>query len=86
MGAAMTAALLALAAAVIGYLLGRARPLDRLDTWVWRQFTFGGRWLLGSKPRQIVLLAAHAIVRPAATWDIWSHRHDRTRADQMGQQ
>jgi hypothetical protein len=37
---------------------------------------FGGRWLTGSKPRQAVLLAVHALVRPAATWDIWRHRHD----------
>lgn len=72
----MITALAVAAALAAGYLLGRLRPLDRLDTWVWRQFTFTGPWLLGSKPRQAVLLAAHALVRPAATWDSWRHRHD----------
>lgn len=63
------------AALAVGYLLGRIRPLDRLDTWVWRQFTFGGPWF-ASRPRQVVLLAAHALVRPTATWHAWRHRHD----------
>lgn len=71
----MTVALVC-AAVIVGYVLGRIRPLDRLDTWVWRQLAFGGPWLLGSKPRQAVLLAVHALVRPAATWRVWRHRHD----------
>lgn len=70
------AAAVIVAALTAGYALGRVRPLGRLDTWVWRQLAFGGSWLRGSKPRQAVLLAAHALVRPAATWNIWRHRHD----------
>lgn len=67
---------LAIAAAIAaGYLLGRWRPIDRLDTWVWRQLAFGGPWLR-SKPRQAVVLTVHTIVRPAATWHAWRHRHD----------
>lgn len=57
-------AAVASAAVIVGYLLGRIRPLDRLDTWVWRQMAFGGPWLTGSKPRQAVLLAAHALNQP----------------------
>lgn len=72
----MIFALVAAAALVAGYLLGRVRPINRLDTWVWRQFTFGGPWLT-TRPRQAVLLAVHALVRPAVTWDIWQHRSDR---------
>jgi hypothetical protein len=68
-------ALLIVAALAAGYLLGRLRPFDRLDTWVWHQFTFGSTWF-DTKPRQAVLLAVHALVRPAATLDIWRHRHD----------
>lgn len=68
-------AITATVALAAGYLLGRVRPWDRLDTWVWRQFTFGGTWFR-TKPRQVVLLVAHALARPAATWDIWRHRHD----------
>jgi hypothetical protein len=70
------AAAVIVAALTAGYALGRVRPLDLLDTWVWRQFTFGGPWLTGSRPRQVVLLAAHTLVRPAATWHAWRHRHD----------
>lgn len=69
-------AITAVVALATGYVLGRLRPLDRLDTWVWRQFTFGGPWLTGTKPRQAVLMAAHAIVRPAVTWDVWRRRKE----------
>lgn len=72
----MALAITAVIALAAGYLLGRARPFDRLDTWVWRQFTFVGPWMTGSKPRQAVLMVAHAIARPVMTWDIWRHRHD----------
>lgn len=71
----MLAATLA-GAAGAGYAAGRVRPLDRLDTWVWRQFTFYGPWLVGSKPRQAVLIAAHVLVRPAVSWNAWRHRND----------
>ncbi|MDT0377297.1 hypothetical protein RM572_00715 [Streptomyces sp. DSM 42041] len=69
------AAAAVLAALATGYLLGRLRPLDRLDTWVWRQLTFRKKWTR-ARPRQAVLLAVHALVRPAATVHIWRHRHD----------
>lgn len=67
--------LLPAAALAAGYLLGRWRPLDQLDTWVWRRLTFGGPWTR-SKPQQALTLAAHAVVRPATTVRIWRHRHD----------
>lgn len=64
------------AALATGYTLGRLRPLDRLDTWVWRQMAFVGPWMTGTKARQLVLFTAHGIVRPAATWHAWRHRND----------
>ena len=62
-----TAAALGLLAA--GYTLGRIRPWDRLDTYVWRQFTFGGTWTR-SKPRQAAIAVLHALVRPLVTVSI----------------
>lgn len=75
----LTAAVLgALAGIAVGYTLGRLRPWHRLDTYVWRQFTFGGT-LTRSKPRQAVLSLLHALVRPAATAGIlrqmWRERN-----------
>lgn len=62
-------------ALVAGYITGRVRPLDRLDTWVWRRLTFGGKWTR-SKPQQVLTLAVHVVVRPVATVRIWRHRND----------
>ncbi|MFI9079155.1 hypothetical protein ACIGW8_22245 [Streptomyces sioyaensis] len=67
--------ILAAAALATGYTLGRLRPWDRLDTWVWRRLTFGGRWTR-TRRGQVIVLAAHALVRPAATVHAWRHRHD----------
>lgn len=75
----MSALLLAAAAAGLlaaGYVLGRLRPLDRLDTWVWEQLTFASSWATGSRLRQVVLLTAHALVQPAMTWDAWRRRNE----------
>ncbi|MEU7597316.1 hypothetical protein AB0B79_30430 [Streptomyces sp. NPDC039022] len=58
-----------------GYALGRVRPWDRLDAWVWRRFVLGGPWT-HTRRGQLVTLAAHALVRPAATVRAWRHRHD----------
>jgi hypothetical protein len=66
---------LLLAALAFGYAIGRLRPWDRLDTWVWRRVTFGGTWTR-SKPQQILTIAAHIVVRPLVSLDIWRHRHD----------
>jgi hypothetical protein len=65
---------LALGAAA-GYLLGRIRPWDRLDTWAWRRLTFGGPWT-HSKLQVVLTFWVHALVRPAATWHAWRHRND----------
>ncbi|WP_030798899.1 hypothetical protein [Streptomyces sp. NRRL S-337] len=67
--------LLLAAALAAGYALGRLRPWDRLDTWVWRRLTFGGRWTR-TRRGQLAVLAMHAVVRPAATVHAWRHRHD----------
>ncbi|WP_050503073.1 hypothetical protein [Streptomyces monomycini] len=68
---------LLIAAAILaaGYALGRLRPWDRLDTWLWRRFTFGGAWVRTPRGRAVTL-AVHALVRPAATVHAWRHRHD----------
>ncbi|MEU1373016.1 hypothetical protein ABZ442_05040 [Streptomyces triculaminicus] len=58
-----------------GYTLGRAQLLDRLEDWVWRRFTRGGSWV-HTRRGQLLTLAAHAIVRPAATARAWRHRHN----------
>jgi hypothetical protein len=68
-------AILLLAALAVGYTVGRLRPWDRLDTWVWRRFTFGGTWTR-SKPQRLLTIAAHVLVRPRVSLDIWRHRHD----------
>lgn len=70
----MIAATLLVGALAVGYALGRLRPYDRLDTWVWRRLTFGGKWTR-TRRGQLLVLVAHAIARPAATARIWRHRH-----------
>ncbi|TJZ55591.1 hypothetical protein FCH28_09630 [Streptomyces piniterrae] len=61
----------------VGYFLGRLRPWDRLDTWLWRRLTFGGRWTC-TRRGQLGVLAVHALLRPAATVHAWRHRNDPT--------
>ncbi|MFJ5802702.1 hypothetical protein [Streptomyces decoyicus] len=63
------------AALAVGYVLGRLRPWDRLDTWLWRRLTFGGRWTR-TRRGQLTVLAVDALVRPAATVRLWRHRED----------
>ncbi|MFB7867312.1 hypothetical protein [Streptomyces sp. NPDC056069] len=58
-----------------GYVLGRVRPWDRLDTWVWRRFTFIGGWTQ-SKTQVVLTIAAHVLVRPRASLRIWRRRHE----------
>ncbi|WP_407553104.1 hypothetical protein QOM21_23985 [Streptomyces sp. Pv4-95] len=70
----MMAALIA-AALVVGYVLGRLRPWDRLDTWLWRRLAFGGRWTR-TRRGHLTVLVVHALVRPAATVYLWRHRND----------
>jgi hypothetical protein len=64
-------------ALLVGYLLGRIRPWDRLDDWLWRRLAFGGRWT-ESLWQTYLTFAVHAVVRPAKTWRAWRHRHDPT--------
>lgn len=59
----------------LGYVGGRTRPWDRLDTWVWRRLFLGGAWTR-TRRGQLVTFAAHGLVRPGATWHAWRHRHD----------
>ncbi|MGK5733199.1 hypothetical protein [Streptomyces sp. URMC 124] len=67
--------LIAAASLMAGYALGRLRPLDRLDTWVWRRLAFGGPWV-HSRPQQLLTFAALALVRPGDAVHAWRHRHD----------
>jgi hypothetical protein len=71
----MTTALIAVGALALGYVLGRVRPFDQLDTWVWRRMTFGGPWV-HSRTQRILTFAAHGLVRPRATVYAWRHRND----------
>jgi len=71
----MTALWVALVSLAVGYLLGRVRPWDRLDTWVWRRMTFGGPWAQ-SRPQVYLTFCVHAFVRPGMTLRAWQHRHD----------
>ncbi|WP_329126121.1 hypothetical protein [Streptomyces sp. NBC_01353] len=72
----MTPVLVAAAAALAaGYVLGRIRPWDRLDTWVWRRLTFMGDWTK-STPQQVITIAAHVLVRPRISYDIWRRRNE----------
>ncbi|WP_367138923.1 MULTISPECIES: hypothetical protein [Streptomyces] len=71
----MTELLIAAITLATGYLLGRARPLDKLDTWVWRRCTFGGPWV-HSRPQRLLTVAALALVRPGEALHAWRHRHD----------
>ncbi|MFH8581607.1 hypothetical protein [Streptomyces zaomyceticus] len=64
-----------LAALAVGYVLGRVRPWDRLDTWVRRRFTFMGAWT-ESKPQTVLTIAAHVLVRPRVSYGIWRRRND----------
>ncbi|MEU1078182.1 hypothetical protein ABZ404_36955 [Streptomyces sp. NPDC005878] len=66
---------LTLAALAAGYLLGRTRPWDHLDTWVWRRIAFGGTWTQ-SRWQTYLTFAVHTVVRPRKTWNAWRHRHD----------
>jgi hypothetical protein len=66
---ALTVTAAVTAGLAVGYLLGRIRPWDRLDTFVWRQFAFGGPWTR-TKPRQAVIAVLHALVRPLVTLSI----------------
>lgn len=75
----LTAAALGLLAGIgVGYAVGRLRPWGRLDTYLWRQFTFGGTWTR-SKPRQAAIALLHALVRPVVTVSIlrqmWRERN-----------
>ncbi|MFF8840480.1 hypothetical protein [Streptomyces sp. NPDC015130] len=71
----MLTAVIAATALAAGYLLGRVRPWDRLDTWVWRRFTFMGTWTQ-SKPQTVLTIAAHILARPRLSYDIWRRRND----------
>lgn len=64
-----------LGALAVGYVLGRIRPFDQLDTWLWRRLTFGGPWV-HSRRHQVLVFAVHVLVRPAASVRAWRHRHD----------
>ena len=70
----MTIALVAVAALLAGYLLGRARPWNRLADWAHDQIRHGGTWYSGSKPKQAVLPAAWAVTAPGDTWRAFRNR------------
>ncbi|WP_416520096.1 hypothetical protein [Streptomyces achromogenes] len=62
----LTATIAALGLLAAGYAVGRIRPWDRLDNYLWRKLTFGGTWTR-SKPRMAAIACLHALVRPLVT-------------------
>ncbi|RSS37117.1 hypothetical protein [Streptomyces sp. WAC08241] len=63
----VVAVVVALAA---GYLLGRVRPWRRLGDWAVGEFRFTGPWVLGGRGRQAVVILAHLLTSPRASWQI----------------
>ncbi|MEU9271782.1 hypothetical protein OG613_44205 (plasmid) [Streptomyces sp. NBC_00015] len=54
----------AVAALVVGYLVGRVRPWLRLGDWAEGQVRFTGAWVRGGAARQAVVVLVHVLVRP----------------------
>ncbi|MFI9176172.1 hypothetical protein [Streptomyces lincolnensis] len=63
----ITAAAVAL---VVGYLVGRVRPWQRLGDWAEDQVRFTGAWVRGGRARQAAVVLVHVLVRPRTSWHI----------------
>lgn len=61
------------------YVIGRFRPWRRLGDWAEDQVRFAGPWLRGGTVRQAVLVLAHGLARPRASWRILRTPPDGTR-------
>jgi hypothetical protein len=70
-------AILILAAAVVGYVVGRIRPQSRLSCWAIDEIRYGGKWASGSKARQVTLLAVWALAAPRDAIQTWRSRNDQ---------
>lgn len=71
----MLTAVVAAAALLVGYGLGRWRPWMRLGDWANWQVRFHlDRWT--TRPRQVVLFGLLLATDPAHTIHAWRHRHD----------
>lgn len=57
-------------ALVVGYLVGRVRPWQRLGNWAEDQVRFTGAWVRGGRVRQAVVVLVHVLVRPRTSWHI----------------
>lgn len=67
----LIAAAAAVAALLVGYILGRLRPWQALGDWAADELHFTGRWATGSRARQAVLTAALFASEPRRSWRDW---------------
>jgi hypothetical protein len=61
----------ALAAVLVGYVLGRLRPWRMLGDWAADELHFARRWATGSRARQATLAAAVVVTEPRQSWQNW---------------
>lgn len=62
-----------LGAVFCGYLIGRARPYERVGDWAIDRIRFGDRWRT-TKLRQATLLAIWALTCPRDAVQVWRDR------------
>ncbi|MGR3935319.1 hypothetical protein [Streptomyces sp. BRA346] len=67
------AGVLVVVALLTGYGAGRLRPWRRLGDWAEDQVRFSGPWVRGGAIRQAVLVLAHFVTAPRASWRL-AHR------------
>lgn len=66
-------AVLALGWILLGYWIGRTRPLERLKDWTVWQLRRGH---ITTKPRALAWIVLHTALFPIATWRTWRRRND----------
>lgn len=59
---------IALAALIVGYLLGRLQLWNSLDAWAENEVRFYGPWARGTKVQKAALLVAHCLTHPRHSW------------------
>lgn len=65
----MTIPLIAVASLLIGYLLGRLRPVRRIDDWNWGRVIYGRAPNLGD-------VALFTVLHPGKALHAWRHRNE----------
>ncbi|MGW7620826.1 hypothetical protein ACWGLG_34315 [Streptomyces antimycoticus] len=63
-------AVVAVVALLTGYGAGRVRPWRRFGDWAQDQVRFAGPWARGGTIRQAVLVLAHVVTAPRASWQL----------------